>query len=107
MLNMHFCGMSVRVISRQTTSIGPLIITLNTARSAPPFSSAIAFSLSSLRFRFGFDVVLDARELARPERAVFGGPAVVDHLDGHGVVEQPPATTFVARDDELRGFQHA
>src|SRR5215207_470861 len=103
MLNMHFCGISVRVIARQTASIGPLIVTLNTACSV----LAIARSLSSPRFRCGLDVVLDARDLAGPERAVFGGPAVVDHLDRDRVVEQSSAPPFVARDDEVRGFQDA
>src|SRR5215207_10279792 len=103
MLNMHFCGISVRVIARQTASIGPLIITLKTACSV----LAIARSLSSPWFGCGLDVVLDARHLAGPERAVFGGPAVVDHLDRNRVVKQSSPTPFLSRDDELHGFEHA
>src|SRR5262249_16916728 len=104
MLNMQPCNSSVLVISRHTASIGPRMKILNTAFSV----SAMAFPLSlCVLLPTVFDPVFELGELARPQRAVFRGPPVVDDLDGHDVKKQPPLAPDLFRMNQLRPFEHA
>src|SRR5262245_9650418 len=88
MLNMQPCDSSVLVISHHTCSIEPRMKILNTAFSI----SAMSFPFSlCLLLSAALDPVLEAGELARPQAAVFRGPAVVDELNRHRVeIQQPP-----------------
>src|SRR5439155_18344740 len=84
MLNMHFWISSVLVISRQTSSIDPRMKTRKTA-----LSLAVTGSLLCL------DAVLDLGQPAGPQGAVFGSPAVVNHLDRDAVEVQFAVAPFL------------
>src|SRR5258708_10503807 len=88
MLNMHFCSSSVLVISRQTVSIEPWITTRKTALSPAPMKSLLRLDAI---FHFG--------HATRPQGAVLGGPAVINHLNRNAIEIQPAAAPFLFRQD--------
>src|SRR2546421_13044199 len=96
MLNMHFCGSPVLVISCQTAWIGPRMKALKTALSLPAMDSLLRFN-----------AVLDLGQPAGPQRAVFRGPAVVDDLDRDAVEVQLAVAPFFLRDEQPGVHQDA
>ena len=91
------------MISRQTASIDPLMKTLNTFGSASGIALARFLGFAG----FSFHAVLDLSDFARPERAVFVGPSVVDELDRNRIEIKLADPTLLHRVDQIGSFEHA
>src|SRR5687767_10740709 len=95
-------GRSVEVSSRKIASCGPSI----TMRYTAFFFSAMPASLLALDGNgCVLEPVFEPGEGPGPVRAELGGPAVVDHVDRHGVEPHQALAADLLRDDEVRALE--